>query len=61
MDLQVGRNLTRNVEVFATAENITDKRYFVASNPMGTGALFNIGPPTLFRLGLRLNFPAERK
>ena len=61
MDLQVGRNLTRNVEVFAAAENINDKRYFVANTPMGTGSLFNLGPPTLFRIGLRLNFPAERK
>jgi outer membrane cobalamin receptor len=61
MDVQVGRNLTRNLEVFAAAENVTDKRYFVANTPTGTGSLFNIGPPTLFRIGLRLNFPAERK
>jgi len=61
MDLQVGRNLTRNIEVFAAAENINDKRYFVANTPTGTGSLFNLGPPTLFRVGLRLNFPAERK
>jgi outer membrane cobalamin receptor len=61
MDLQIGRNLTRNVEVFAAAENINDKRYFVANTPAGTGSLFNVGPPTLFRIGLRLNFPAERK
>jgi outer membrane cobalamin receptor len=61
MDLQVGRNLNRNVEVFAAAENINDKRYFVANTPLGTGSLFNLGPPTLFRIGLRLNFPAERK
>jgi outer membrane cobalamin receptor len=61
MDLQIGRNLTRNVEVFAAAENINDKRYFVANTPAGTGSLFNLGPPTLFRIGLRLNFPAERK
>jgi len=61
MDSQVGRNLTRNVEVFDAAENINDKRYFVANNPMGTGSLFNLGPPNLLRIGLRLNFPAERK
>jgi outer membrane receptor protein involved in Fe transport len=48
IDLQFRRNLTRNVEVFAAAENINDKRYFVANSPMGTGSLFNIGPPTLF-------------
>jgi hypothetical protein len=61
MVLQVGRNLIRNVEVFAAAENINEKRYFVANTPVGTGSLFNIGPPTLFRIGLRLNFPEERK
>jgi len=43
------------------AENINDKRYFVAHPPTGTGSLFNTGPPSLFRMGLRLNFPAERK
>jgi len=61
MDLQVGRNLTRNVEVFAAAENILDERYNVANTPTATGSLFNIGPPTLYRVGLRLNFPAEKR
>ena len=60
MDLQIGRNLTRNVEVFAAAENITDERYNVANTPAGTGSLFNIGPPILYRVGLRLNFPREK-
>jgi outer membrane receptor protein involved in Fe transport len=60
MDLQIGRKLTRNLEVFAAAENITDERYNVANTPTATGSLFNIGPPILYRLGLRLNFPAER-
>ena len=61
MDLQIGRNITRNLNVFAAAENINDKRYFVANTPTATGSLFNIGPPTLYRIGLRLDFPAERK
>ena len=61
MDLQIGRNLTRNVEVFAAAENITDERYNVANTPSGTGSLFNIGPPILYRVGLRLNFPREKQ
>lgn len=60
MDLQVGRNVTHNVEVFAAAENILDQRYNVANTPTATGSLFNIGPPILYRIGLRLNFPAER-
>jgi outer membrane receptor protein involved in Fe transport len=61
MDLQVGRNLTRNLEVFAAAENILDERYNVANTPTATGSLFNIGPPILYRVGLRLNFPAEKR
>lgn len=61
MDLQIGRNLTRNVELYAAAENINDKRYFVANTPTATGSLFNMGPPTLYRVGLRLNFPAEHQ
>ena len=60
MDLQIGRNLTRNLEVFAAAENLTDERYNVANTPTATGSLFNIGPPLLYRVGLRLNFPAEK-
>jgi outer membrane receptor protein involved in Fe transport len=61
MDLQVGRNVTRNLELFAAAENILDKRYYVANTPTANGSLFNIGPPILYRIGLRLNFPAEKK
>jgi outer membrane receptor protein involved in Fe transport len=61
MDLQIGRNITRNVEVFAAAENITDERYNVANTPTATGSLFNIGPPILYRIGLRLNFPREKQ
>jgi outer membrane receptor protein involved in Fe transport len=61
MDLQIGRNVTRNLEVFAAAENLTDTRYNVANTPTATGSLFNIGPPLLYRVGMRLNFPAERQ
>jgi outer membrane receptor protein involved in Fe transport len=62
MDLQIGRNLTRNLEIFAAAENLTNERYNVDNtpNPAG-GSLFNIGPPILYRVGLRLNFPAEKQ
>jgi outer membrane receptor protein involved in Fe transport len=61
MDLQIGRNVTRNVEIFAAAENILDKRYFVANTPTAAGSLYNIGPPILYRVGLRLSFPAEKQ
>ncbi len=60
MDVQIGRNLTRNLEIFAAAENILDERYEVANTPTANGSLFNIGPPILYRIGLRLNFPSER-
>jgi outer membrane receptor protein involved in Fe transport len=60
MDLQIGRNLTRNIELFAAAENLLDERYKVANTPTATGSLFNIGPPILYRVGVRLNYPAGR-
>jgi outer membrane receptor protein involved in Fe transport len=61
MDLQLGRNITRNMEVFAAFENLLDQRYNVANTPVANGSLFNIGPPILYRVGLRLNFPAEKR
>lgn len=61
MDLQIGRNVTRNLEIFAAAENLLDERYNVANTPTATGSLFNIGPPLLYRIGLRLNLPAEKR
>lgn len=59
MDLQIARNVTRNLEIFAAAENFLDERYNVANTPTATGSLFNIGPPLLYRIGLRMDFPAE--
>ena len=61
MDFQIGRKLTHNLEVFAAAENILDKRYYVANTPTANGSLFNIGPPILYRIGMRLNFPTEKQ
>ncbi len=60
MDVQIGRNLTRNLQLYAAAENITDERYAVANTPVTNGSLYNIGPPLLYRIGLRMNFPAEK-
>lgn len=59
MDLQIGRNITRNLEVFAAAENILNQRYNVANTPFNGASLLNLGPPILYRIGLRLNFPPE--
>lgn len=55
MDLEVGRALTRHLEIFAAAENLFDQRYEVAKTPV-----VNLGPPILFRVGLRLNYPAGK-
>lgn len=55
MDLELGRDLARHVQVFAAAENVLDERYQVARTPV-----VNLGPPILFRVGLRLNFPAKK-
>ena len=56
MDLQLGRALTRNLELFAAAENLFDQRYQVARTP-----IVNLGPPILYRVGLNLTFPNETK
>ncbi|MGH9647015.1 MAG: TonB-dependent receptor, partial [Bryobacteraceae bacterium] len=56
MNFEVGRAVNRHVEVFLAAENFTNQRYQVARTPVVT-----VGPPILARVGLRLNFPAERK
>jgi outer membrane cobalamin receptor len=56
MDLQVGRSLTRHLEMFAAAENLFDQRYQVARTPV-----VSLGPPILFRVGLRVNYPAGKK
>jgi outer membrane receptor protein involved in Fe transport len=61
MDFQIGRKLTHNLEAFAAAENVLNQRYKVANTPVSGGSLFNIGPPILYRIGLRLNFPAEKQ
>ncbi len=56
MDLQLGRSLTKHLEIFASAENLRDQRYQVARTP-----ILNLGPPILFRAGLRVNYPAGKQ
>ncbi len=56
MDLEAGRSLTRHLEIFAAAENLFDQRYQVARTPV-----VNLGPPILFRIGLRVNYPAGKQ
>lgn len=54
MNLEVGRAFTKHLEIFAAAENLTGQRYEVARTP-----IVNLGPPILFRAGLRLNYPGR--
>lgn len=56
MDFRVDRSMTKHLDVFAAAENMLDQQYMVARTP-----ITNLGPPILFRAGLRLNFPASRR
>ena len=56
MDLIAARSLGHNVEAFAAAENVTDQRYQVAKTPT-----LNVGPPILYRVGLRWNHPGREK
>jgi len=55
MDFLAGRTLTKNLEIFVAAENILNQQYMVARTP-----ITNLGPPILFRAGLRLDFPAGK-
>ena len=54
MDFELGRSITSHWEVFGAFENILNQRYQVARTPVT-----NLGPPILFRIGLRLNYPAR--
>lgn len=49
LDAFLSRRITRNLEVFAAAENIFDQRYMTGRTPVRT-----IGPPLLVRFGFRL-------
>jgi len=54
MDLEIGRSITPHFEVFGAVENVFNQRYQVARTPVT-----NLGPPILFRIGLRLSYPAR--
>ena len=56
MDVIGARSLGHNLEAFAAAENLTDQRYQVAKTPT-----LNIGPPILYRIGLRWSYPGKEK
>jgi outer membrane receptor protein involved in Fe transport len=54
MNLMAARSLRHGVEVFAAAENLLDQSYFIARTPTP-----NLGPPLLFRVGLRFERPSR--
>jgi len=54
LNLMASRSLRRGVEVFAAAENVFDQNYLIARTPTP-----NLGPPVLFRLGLRYEHPSR--
>jgi outer membrane receptor protein involved in Fe transport len=56
MDLMAGRSIGHGVQGFVAVENVLDERYTVAITPVA-----NLGPPVLFRVGLRYDFPRQKK
>jgi outer membrane receptor protein involved in Fe transport len=56
MDFMAGRSIAHGIEGFVQVENALDERYTVALTPVA-----NLGPPVLFRIGLRYDFPREKK
>ena len=55
LDLIAAHSLRHNMDVFGALENLTDQRYQVAKTPT-----LNLGPPILFRIGLRWNTSGRR-
>ncbi len=53
-DFQVGRAIRERVEFFFAAENFLNQRYETARTPT-----VNLGPPALFRVGIRVNLPSK--
>jgi hypothetical protein len=56
MGLIVGGPITHRIQAFAAVENLTDERYMIARTPV-----VNLGPPILFRIGLRYDYPPDKK
>ena len=55
MNLLLARNLYRSVQGFVDIENVLNTRYAVGRTPVPT-----LGPPILFRVGLKLEYPARK-
>jgi outer membrane receptor protein involved in Fe transport len=50
-DAEVSRKLTTKLKVFAAGQNLTGVRYLTGRTPVST-----VGPPPLYRVGLRIRF-----
>ena len=50
LDAEVSRSVSEQLRFFATFQNLTGVRYEISSTPV-----FTVGPPVLFRAGLRLS------
>jgi outer membrane receptor protein involved in Fe transport len=50
LDAEVSRSVSEQVRLFAAFQNLTGVRYEISSTPV-----FTVGPPVLFRAGLRLS------
>jgi outer membrane receptor protein involved in Fe transport len=51
LDAEVSRRVSRQVKLFAAAQNLTGVRYEIGRTPVVT-----VGPPALARIGIRLDF-----
>jgi outer membrane receptor protein involved in Fe transport len=54
VNAMASRALRHGVEIFAAAENLFDQNYQIARTPTP-----NLGPPVLFRIGLRYEHPSR--
>jgi outer membrane receptor protein involved in Fe transport len=55
MNLLLAREFSRGVQGFLALENLLNTRYAVGRTPVPT-----LGPPILFRIGIRLDYPSRK-
>ena len=55
MNLLLAREFSRGVQGFLAFENLLNTRYAVGRTPVPT-----LGPPLLFRIGIRLDYPSRK-
>jgi outer membrane receptor protein involved in Fe transport len=55
MNLLLAREFSRGVQGFLAFENLLNTRYAVGRTPVPT-----LGPPILFRVGIRLDYPSRK-